>query len=99
MLLNDPNGSKRKLSLFGITTAGELYTGGLAGQLETVGSDKKNATNWVSSVANLVPGVQTRPKYPDALSRSIGVEEIESLLDDFIESLGKTIEMIERTAG
>lgn len=97
--LNDPNGSKQKLTLFLITTAGELYTGWLSGQLESIGSDKGIAANWVASVANLVPGVQPSPKYPDGLSRSISVEEIEPLLDDFIERLGETIETIRSTAG
>ncbi|MCL0034965.1 hypothetical protein M1N21_03540 [Dehalococcoidia bacterium] len=97
--LNDPKGSKQKLTLFVITTAGELYTGWLSGQLESIGSDKGIAANWVASVVNLVPGVQPGPKYPDELSRNISVEEIEPLLDDFIERLGETIEAIRSAAG
>lgn len=97
--LKDPNGSKQKLTLFVVTTAGELYIGWLAGQLESIGFDKRIATNWVSSLANLVSGVHLNPKYPDVLSRSIGVEEIESQFDDFIEILGETIERIQNTAG
>jgi len=92
--LNDPNGTKQKLTLFVVTTEGELYTGWLYGQLERIGSDKEIAAKWVQSLADLVPGVQRNPNSPDALSRHIKAGEIEPVLGDFVDCLRETIEAI-----
>lgn len=97
--LNDPSGTKQKLTLFVVTTAGEIYTGWLSRQLENIGSDKQIASDWIASLSSLVPGVQPGPKDPDGLSRNITAGEIEPVLDDFIERLGETIEAIRSTAG
>lgn len=97
--LNDPNGTKQRLTLFVITTGGELYTGWLSDQLQTIGADKGIAARWVASVADLVPGVHPSPKDPAVLSRNIKLHEIEPVLNEFIERLGETIEAILSTAG
>lgn len=97
--LKDPGGTKQKLSLFVITTAGDIYTGWLSGQLEKISSDKKIAADWIVSLSSLVPGVQPSAKDPDGLSRFISVEEIEPVLDDFVEQLGETIEAIQSSRG
>lgn len=97
--LRNPGGTRQKLSLFVITTAGNLYTGWLSDQLETIGADKTIATKWVSMVANLVPGVKPSSNDPSGLSRSISIKELEPVLDDFVECLQETITAIRTSVG
>ena len=95
--LNDPNGSRQLLTLFLITTTGELYTGWLSGQLRSIGLNRRIAKEWVNSIVNLIPGVQPHPKISDSLSRRIKMDEIEETFEEFIECLRETIAKIQST--
>jgi hypothetical protein len=97
--LRDPGGTKQKLTLFVVTTAAQVYTGWLSSQLENVGADASIAESWLGAIERLVPGVGRSIKDPDALSRNIAIAEIEPVLDDFLDSLGETIEAIRTSVG
>lgn len=96
--LADPSGSRQKLTLFVVTVAGQIYTGWLSEQLEKIGLDKSIATKWIEDLAGLVPGVEPHTTQPDTLSRNIKVEELEPVLDVFIERLSNTIDEIQRSS-
>jgi len=90
----DPSGSKQKLTLFLINRSGQLYTGWLSEQLEKIGLDKAIASDWIGGLADLVPGVEPHPTYPDNLSRFIHVNELKPMLEEFKRRLKRTIDAI-----
>jgi len=96
--LNDPNGSRQKLTLFVITVTGQIYTGWLSEQLEKVDFDKQIAADWFQSLADLVPGVERHATLFDNLSRFIKLEEIEPVLDKFYARLETAIAAIRNSA-
>ena len=81
-----------------VTVAGQIYTGWLSEQLEKIGLDKSIATKWIEDLAGLVPGVEPHTTQPDTFSRNIKVEELEPVLDVFIERLSNTIDEIQRSS-
>ena len=94
--LQDPGGTKQKLTLFVVRTVGDLYTGWLPGQLETVGIERRIGVEWVRTVASRFPGVEPSDSDPSALTRYVTLRELGPVLDDFVEQLGETIEAIRR---
>jgi hypothetical protein len=92
--LKDPRGSKQRLSLFILTTTAEIYTGWLADQLESIGSDPAIAADWLDRLERLFPGVRRKPDYPDEMVQNIPVTAIAPVLDQFIDNLGSVIEAI-----
>jgi len=92
--LKDPRGSKQRLSLFVVTTTAEIYTGWLADQLESIGSDPAIAADWLDRLERLFPGVRRKPDFPDELAQNIPVTAVAPVLDQFIDNLGSVIEAI-----
>lgn len=96
--LKDPRGSRQKLSLFVITTSGEIYTGWLADQLETIGSDRAIALDWIGRLERLFPGVQRNAERPDEIApNTIPVSNVAPVLDQFIDHLGSVIDAIRQS--
>ena len=80
--LQDPSGSKQKLTLFVITVTGQIYTAWLSEQLAKVGTDPGIAAEWFQSLADLVPGVERHATFADNLSRYILLPELEPVMDE-----------------
>ena len=92
--LQDPNGSKQKLTLFVITVTGQIYTGWLSEQLERVDMDPNIAAKWFQSLVDLVPGVERHATLVDSISRFILLREIEPVMDEFLARVQKTVDAI-----
>ena len=92
--LQDPNGSKQKLTLFVITVTGQIYTGWLSEQLGKVDMDPTIAANWFQSLADLVPGVERHATLADNLSRFILLHEIEPVMEEFLSRVQETVDAI-----
>lgn len=92
--LRDPRGSKQKLTLFGFTKSGDLYTGWLPGQLRSIGISPSIAIEWVDSVADLFPGIQPKGGDGSSLSRNVLLRELEERVDDFLSTLRRTVQRI-----
>ncbi len=92
--LPDPAGSRQRLTLFVLTTGGDVYTGWLSGQLERIGRSPTLASDYVKDLCTLFPGIQQNEKYPDSLSRYIRASEIAGRRDDFIEIVKTLIDRI-----
>jgi hypothetical protein len=96
--LPDPNGSKQNLTLFVLTTAGRIYTGWLASQLERINLDKNMAYDFVKSICSLFQGVQPDKKGPDWLTRNLGANEVIEKADDFMALVKETADRISASA-
>jgi len=92
--LPDPNGSKQNLTLFVLTTSGQIYTGWLAGQLERVNLDKNIAYDFIKSICSLFSRIQPHKDMPDSLSRNLTAKEVNEKADDFMVLVRETIERI-----
>lgn len=92
--LPDPNGSKQNLTLFVLTTSGQIYTGWLAGQLERVNLDKNISYDFVKSLSSLFSKVQPHKDMPDSLSRNLTAKEVSEKADDFMALVRKIAERI-----
>jgi hypothetical protein len=73
----DPKGSKQNVTLFVMTTDGELYCGWSTQQLETLSLSPQLGCDYDKSFAALFPGVTPRKNYPECLSRNVTAEEVE----------------------
>jgi hypothetical protein len=96
--LTDPNSSKQKITLFVMTVTGQIYTGWITDQLQTIGVNKQVGLDWIERLADLVPGVEPHATQVSNLSRFIKIEEIEPVLDEFFVRLEKAIEAIQNSA-
>lgn len=92
--LPDPAGSRQRLTLFIMTTRGDIYTGWLADQLERVGKPSQFASDYVNELCALFPGIQQNEKYPDSLSRYIRASEVDEKRDDFVEIVRSLVDRI-----
>lgn len=92
--LPDPAGSRQRLTLFVMTTGGDIYTGWLSGQLERVGKSPQLASDYTRDISALFPGTQQHEKYPDSLSRSIRASEMIGKRDDFMEIVKTLVDRI-----
>ncbi len=92
--LPDPKGSKQNLTLFVLTTAGGIYPGWLAGQLERISLDKNIAFDFVEALASMFEGVTPNRKNPDALSRTLNASEVAPKQDAFMSLVRETVRKI-----
>jgi hypothetical protein len=93
--LPDPKGSRQNLTLFVLTTGGDIYPGWLAGQLERVSLDKNISFDFVKALASMFPGITPHKKNPDSLSRAIKASELEPKVDGFTNLVRETVRKIE----
>jgi len=96
--LRDPNGSKQKLTLFVITVTGQIYTGWITDQLQTIGVNKQVGLDWIERLADLVPGVEPHATQVSNLSRFIKLNEIDRNLEEFYARLKTAIDSIQDSA-
>lgn len=94
--LPDPKGSKQMLTLFLLSTNGNVWTGWLAGQLENVSLDRNISYDYVKKISKLFPGIAPNAKNPDSLSRGIKPSELEPKFDDFIAIVRDTVGKIRK---
>lgn len=92
--LPDPNGSRQKLTLFVMTTSGEVYTGWLASQLQEVSKSETIAYDYVKNLAEMFLGVDSHQRRPDSLSRHLRATELMPKVDDFCEIVRMTVKRI-----
>jgi hypothetical protein len=92
--LPDPKGTKRKLTLLVLTTAGEAYTGWLARQLEAIGLPSTIACDYVKALCKIVGSVTPHKEYPDVLSRNLKAKEIAKNLDEVVGVVSDTVQEI-----
>lgn len=92
--LPDPAGSKQNLTLFVMTTRGELYTGWLPEQLSKLSLPTDVGREYVQAVADLFPDVQVPANEPENLSRNLTAKEVADRFDDFIEVVADFIERV-----
>lgn len=92
--LPDPAGSRQNLTLFVMTTSGEIYTGWLAGQLEKISLSPEICYSFVKRITEMFPNIQPHPKMPDSLSRNLISAEILPRVDDFCELIRDIVEQI-----
>jgi len=90
----DPKGSKKHLTLLVLTTAGEVYTGWLAGQLEGIGLPMTIASDYVKALCNIIGTVTPRKTMSDSLSRNFKAKEVARSLDEVIGLVRQTVEEI-----
>jgi len=88
--LPDPRGSRQNLTLFVITTAGEVYLGWLTEQLERIGLDPKLGIEFVIKIGALF-GVTNKRNMPDSLARNLTAVEVNQRYDDFFEIIGSFV--------
>lgn len=89
--MRDPGGTKQRLTLYGVTTRGTVFTGWLADQLERIGAGREIAANWIESIGRLVPY--------DGENDEIPLGTLGPHAGEFIDSLGNTIEAIIESVG
>jgi hypothetical protein len=94
--LPDPAGSRQRLTLFVMTTGGNVYLGWLSGQLERAGISPQLASDYVRDLCILFPNVQQNKKDPDSLSRFLKAGEIDGVQGDFVEIVKKVINRIKK---
>jgi hypothetical protein len=92
--LPDPKGSGNKLTLFLLTTTGDIYTGWLADQLNRISMPKQIAYEYAKSICSLFLNVQPKANSPSDLSRYLHASEVAARSDDFMEIVRKTVERI-----
>lgn len=92
--LPDPKGTKRKLTLLVLTTAGEVYTGWLAGQLEAIGLPSTIASDYVKGLCKIIGTVTPHRQYPDVLSRSLKAKDVTKNLDEVVGVVRETVQEI-----
>ena len=72
---------------------------GGADQLGKIRPDPAIPKARVERIASLIPGAKPSTKAPAVLSRNVGVNEIEPVLNQFLEALGETIQAIGASVG
>lgn len=92
--LPDPAGSRERLTLFLMSTNGEIHTGWLGGQLKRVGKPSQIAYDCVKELCSLFPDIAPNEKYPDSLSRNIRASEMIEKCDDFVEIVRSLVDRI-----
>ena len=96
--LPDPKGSKQMLTLFLLSTNGDIWTGWLAAQLQKISIDETISHDFVKRLSALFPGITPDKKYPDSLSRGIKSSELEPKVDEFISIVRDTVTKIQQQA-
>lgn len=91
--LQDPRGSRQELTLFVLTTSGQMYFGWLPGQLESISCNPEIGFNMLEDIASLFKNVKAN-REGCCLSRNLNAEEIENKYDDFIEIIKNTVDKI-----
>ncbi len=97
--LPDPKGSRQKLTLLVLTTAGELYVGWLADQLGRIGLSKNIAYDYVKTLCNIIGNVTPRKERKDGLSRNFQAKEMAEHLDEIEELIRETVQKIRNQCG
>ena len=95
--LPDPGGSDKRLTLFVMTTGGDVYTGWPGDQLGTVGLDADMGYDYVRAVAALFSGATQSQEKPDNLSRSTKFRELRTLVDAFKDVVRDTVGKIQES--
>lgn len=88
--LEDPGGTRRLLTLFGVTTAGRLFWGWLPDQLREVESDPAIGSTWFDSIRRLVPAT---------VKDDAPLDAVDPVMDDFFENLKEAIGAIRASVG
>jgi len=96
--LPDPKGTRQKVTLFVIDTYGEVYLGWTATQLEALKLPTKLSTEYVKSIAALVPGVEPDPRYGDSLSRTLTAAEVRLVFDSFTRAVKSFVENVKKAS-
>ena len=96
--LPDPAGSRQNMTLFVMTTSGQIYIGWLATQLERVSLNTQIAHDFAADLARLFTGVVANASDTGSLSRVLDADEVDEQYDAFVGVVSATISRIRGAA-